>query len=134
MIFGVGIVNALSLKEVIGIEGIGCERLIARPDSYPLTGLAAIRYKLEYASIWESALHCSLTKRLNFGALCSRLRGGGETPSRASKSTPKFERSAKKRRHKPAFHHADRGSDEDGGSTLHGDHTFRLSVILNSYR
>ncbi len=127
-IFVVGTATALNVKESNNFECMGCERLIARPDSYPLKGLAAVRYKREYSSSWESELHCSLKERLNFGALFTGLRGGGETPSRA-KSTPKFERSAKKRRHKPAFHHADKGSEEEAGSTFHSDRTFRLTIV-----
>ena len=128
-IFAVGTATALNVIESYNFESVGCERLIASPDSYPLSGLAAVRHKLEHSSTWKSALHCSLSKRLNFGALCSGLRGGGETPSRATKSTPKFERSAKKRRHKPAFHHADKGSEEEAGSTLHSDRTFRWIMV-----
>ena len=128
-IFVVGAATALNVKESNNFECMGCERLIARPDSYPLTGLAAVRYKREHSSSWESELHCSLKERLNFGALLTGLRGGGETPSRATKSTPKFERSAKKRRHKPAFHHADKGSEEEAGSTFHSDRTFRLTIV-----
>jgi hypothetical protein len=128
-IFAVGTATALNVIESYNFESVGCERLIASPDSYPLSELAAVRHKLEHSSAWKSALHCSLSKRLNFGALCVGLRGGGETPSRATKSTPKFERSAKKRRHKPAFHHADKGSEEEAGSTLHSDRTFRWIMV-----
>lgn len=57
----------------------------------------------------------------------ARLRGGGET-SRLSRSTPKTERSAKKRRHRTAFYHSDRGSDEEVDSSMRSERTFRQGI------
>jgi hypothetical protein len=131
-IFAIGTATALNVRESYNFESFGCEQLIASPDSYPYSGLKAVRHKLEHFNNWKSALHRSLTKRFQSGALCYGLRGGGETPARATRSTPKFERSAKKRRHRPAFYHAETGSEEEAGSALHSDRTFRFIIVPSS--
>ena len=102
-------------------EIVGIDRLLLLTKSSS-SALAVIRNNLEWMKACGSS--CLNVREFAVGSYCARLKGGGEA-LKSSKSTPKVDRSAKKRRHRSAFYHSDRGSEEDLESVTHSERTFR---------
>jgi hypothetical protein len=122
-----GNVEAADVKGHHDSEMCSCDRQF-RFSNVKSGSISTFKQGLKWMDNYDSG--CSKLNRIfcliNESPDLARLRGGGET-SKLSRSTPKIERSAKKRRHRSAFHHSEHGSEEEADSSIHAERTYRYS-------